>query len=239
MTATLRLGQISLLRLYGSLYENYTASGIDLKRHPVARNTTSKKDLRELRKAAGDSSTDKKIVLLLVGLPALVILAIGAFAVLITANDSSNSTPNKRGLLPVGSQAPDFAATTVDGGSVSLGDAGGKEATMLVFFASWCPHCNKEAPTISELEREHDDLRVVMMGIDGRDHAGKVQEFVDRYGIEGPTAYAPSVGRTYRVSGYPTIYVLDKNNYIIAAHSGEAPKGALEGWIEEARETGG
>lgn len=205
----------------------------------MGRDTTSKKDQKELRRAGGDSSGDKRILLLLVSLPALVILAIGALSGLITTNNHGNSTPHERGLLPVSSQAPDFTAKTVDGGSVSLGDAGDKEATMLVFFASWCPHCNREAPTISELESEYDNLRVVMIGIDGRDNPAKVQEFVDRYGIDGPAAYDPSVGQTYRVPGYPTTYIIDKNNYITAAHSGEAPKATLEGWIEEAFGSGG
>ena len=35
---------------------------------------------------------------------------------------------------------------------------------MLVFFATWCPHCNNEAPTISELESQYDALWVVMVG---------------------------------------------------------------------------
>ena len=105
---------------------------------------------------------------------------------------------------------------------------------MLVFFASWCPRCNKEAPIISDLEGEHEDLRVIMVGIDGQDDSEKVREFVDRYGIEGPATYDPSLGSTYQVSGYPTVYVLDENQEIVAAHSGEAPREVYEGWIEKA-----
>jgi peroxiredoxin len=173
-------------------------------------------------------------MLLLASLTAFVILAIVGSALLSTVGNDDNLTSNTRGLLPVGSQAPDFTAETVDGGSISLGDAGGKEATMLVFFASWCPHCNKETPIISDLEGEYGDLRVVMIGIDGQDDSEKVQEFVNRYSIEGPATYDPSLAPTYQVSGYPTIYVLDSNSYIVATHSGEAPKGVLEGWVEEA-----
>jgi hypothetical protein len=66
-----------------------------------------------------------------------------------------------------------------------------------------------------------------------------VREFVDRYGIEGPAAYDPSLGSTYRASGYPTIYVIDSNQEIVAAHSGEAPKSVLEGWIDEALDGSG
>ncbi len=200
----------------------------------MTRNTLSKKDLRDLRKAAGVPSRGNWTLLLLAGLTALAILAIAGFAFLVTAGSDNNFTSNARGLLPVGSQAPDFTVNAVDGGSVSLGDAKGKEATMLVLFASWCPHCNKQAPVISDLEGEYEDLRVIMLGIDRRDNPEKAQEFVKHYGIEGPTAYEPSLGTIYQVSGYPTIYVIDRNREIVAAHSGEASKDVLEGWIEEA-----
>ena len=205
----------------------------------MARNMPGKKYLKELRKVAGDSLGDKRILLLLTSLSAFVILALGGSALLVTAGNYDNRTPNERGLLPAGSRAPEFTVETIDGDNVSLAEAGGKEATMLFFFASWCPHCNKQAPIISDLEDEYEDLQVIMMGIDGRDDSKKVREFVYRYGIEGPATYAPSLGPTYRVSGYPTIYVVDRNNYIIAAHAGETPKGMLEGWIEEALGNGG
>ena len=204
----------------------------------MTRNTLSKKDLKELREAAGETFGSKRNLFFLAGLTALVLLTIGAFSIFITAGNKS-FTPNQQGSLPVGSQAPDFTTETIDGGNVSLGDAGGKEATMLVFFASWCPHCNKEAPIISELEGEYENLRVIMLGIDGKDDSEKVREFVDRYGIEGPAAYDPSLGSTYWASGYPTIYVIDSNQEIVAAHSGEAPKSILEGWIDEALDGSG
>ena len=172
------------------------------------------------------------------------ILAIVAFSVLSSTTTTGNNqsfTPDNQGLLPVGSKAPDFSANTIDGGSISLGDSEGKnKATMLVFFASWCPHCNKEAPTISELSNSYkDDLRVVMVGIDNQDNQQKVKEFVNNYGIEGPASYDPSLGSTYKVSSYPTIYVLDKDKKITAANSGEVPKDVLEGWIKEASGSGG
>ena len=48
---------------------------------------------------------------------------------------------------------------------------------------------------------------------------------MENYEIEGPAIYAPSLGETYRVSGYPTVYVLNGDGEIVAAHSGEAPGG--------------
>jgi hypothetical protein len=73
-----------------------------------------------------------------------------------------------------------------------------------------------------------------MVSIDGRDDPVKVREFVDRYDIAGLAVYQPSLGSTYQVSGYPTSYVLNGENEVVAAHAGEAPKEAYESWIEEA-----
>lgn len=174
----------------------------------------------------------RRNVLLMAGFTVLVILAVGTFAVLTAMSD--DFTPNDRGLLPVGSRAPGFTTETVNGGSVSLSDTRGAEATMLVFFATWCPHCNEEAPVLSELQDEYEDLRVVMLGVDEEDDAAQVREFVDRYQIEGPAAYDPSLGPVYQASGYPTIYVINGSGEIVAAHSGEVPKDVLESWIEEA-----
>jgi len=174
--------------------------------------------------------------LVLAGITALVILAVAAFAVFSTTfggEGTGSFTPNDEGLIPVGQTAPSFTADTVDGRSVSVGE-GGSEATMLVFFATWCPHCQNEAPVISELESQYDDLRVVMVGIDGEDSPDEVRQFVEKYDIESPAVYEPSLGQEYGVSGYPTVYVLDSNNEAVGAHSGEAPREVYEGWIEEA-----
>jgi thiol-disulfide isomerase/thioredoxin len=176
----------------------------------VARNKTVSAKTSANKKAS--SGENRIVMLVLAGFTAVVILAIAAFAVLSTAGgpDAGSFTPNDQGLIPVGEKAPSFTAETVNGGSVSVG-AGGAPATMLVFFASWCPHCNNEAPIINEIEDHYDDLQLVMVGIDSTqgDTPEKVREFVERYHIESPTVYDPALGPEYRVSGYPTVYVLE------------------------------
>jgi len=62
---------------------------------------------------------------------------------------------------------------------------------MVVFFATWCPHCRRDAPLISRLEDGNENLRVVMVGIDGRDDPQKVRVFVERYGIGGRRSTSP------------------------------------------------
>jgi thiol-disulfide isomerase/thioredoxin len=181
----------------------------------------------------GSSGANRTVMLLLAGFTALVIVVIAALAVFsATGGGAGNFTPNDEGLIPVGEKAPGFTAETVGGGSVSV--EGGARATMLVFFATWCPHCQKEAPVMSELESQYDGLRMVMVGIDGEDDPEKVQRFVEEYDIESPAVYEPGLGSEFGISGYPTTYVLDGDNRVVGAHSGEAPRDVYEGWIEEA-----
>jgi thiol-disulfide isomerase/thioredoxin len=182
----------------------------------------------------GSSGANRTVMLVLAGFTALVIVVIAALAVFsATGGGAGNFTPNDEGLIPVGEKAPGFTAETVGGGSISVGE-GDARATVLVFFASWCPHCQREAPVMSELESQYDGLQLVMVGIDAQDNPDKVRQFVEEYDIESPAVYEPSLGPEYGVSGYPTTYVLDGDNRVVGAHSGEAPREVYEGWIEEA-----
>ncbi len=210
----------------------------------MARNTLSKKGPKkksgrkvgdkELKAASG---SNRPLILALAGFTVVAIVIIAFFAVMSArSNEAENFTANNEGLIPVGDRVPDFSAENVNGGgNVSLGGGGG-EATMLVFFASWCPHCQNEAPVISDLESEYEGLDVIMVGIDGQqgDDAEAVRRFVEEYDIESPAVYQPELGAEYNVSGYPTVYVLNGENEVVGAHSGEAPKAVYEGWIEEA-----
>ena len=204
----------------------------------MTRNTLSGKGPGKPRKNA-PSGGNRGIILVLVGFTAAAIITIAAFAVLTTSSgeNTGNLTPNSAGLLEPGTQAPGFTTETVDGGNLSAGDDGGDgEAMMLVFFATWCPHCQNEAPIISDLESQYPDLRIVMVGTDSvqGDDAEKVGQFVDRYDISSPAIYDPSLGPRYNIAGYPTVYFIDGSEQIVAANSGEAPREVYEDWAEEA-----
>ena len=201
----------------------------------MARNTLSNQGPRK-GEGKAPSGSNRGVVLALAGFTAVAILVVALFAVIsTTGSGASNFTPNDQGLLQTGTQAPDFTADTVDGGSVSAG-GGDADATMLIFFATWCPHCQKEAPIVSELEDEYDNLKIVMIGIDNAkgDNPEKVREFVQQYDIQSPAVYQPSLGAEYQVSGFPTVYVLDGSGKVVGANVGEAPKEAYEDWIQKA-----
>lgn len=206
----------------------------------MARQAPQNKDHRKTGKnkasAAASSDGNRTLLLVLAGFTAIVIIIIAIVAIVSASGggDAENFTPNDDGLIPVGKKAPDFSAKALDGGKVSLADGGSKKATMLVFFATWCPHCQAEAPVIADFVDQYKDLQIDMIGMDGQDNQKKVGEFVDKYGIDAPTTYDPPLGTTYKVSGYPTVYILDGKGKVVFAHSGEAPRKIFESNIEKA-----
>ena len=206
----------------------------DQTRYHMARDTTTNDRQRKGGTPGGSGgSGGGRTALILAAITGAAILAIVGVAIFVASGPGADSyEPNDSGLIRTGAQAPAFTAQSIGGGDVSVGGNGNSRATLLVFFATWCPHCQNEAPIISDIASRNDDLRVVMVGMDEQDNPQKVQEFVQSYGIEGPAVYEPSLGQRYQVSGYPTVYVLDGNGEVVAANSGETPRGVLEDWVE-------
>ena len=134
----------------------------------------------------------------------------------------------------VGARAPGFELITMDGDSMSLGQFEG-EVVLLNFWATWCPPCVHEMPS---MERLYQDLRAqgfVVLGVtvdvdpgepdaQGRSQ-GIVREYVERLGVTFPILLDPegSVEGVYNVSGLPTTYVIGRD-------------GRIEGRIVGARE---
>ena len=134
-------------------------------------------------------------------------------------------------LLLDGSTAPDFTLKTPQGQSVSLSDYRGK-AVLLEFFATWCPHCNAEAPHLAKLARSLADrnVKVISVNADG-ENGPSVFAFHRYYGLPYPALVDPgsqtgsftqqgspgSVTTAYRVASYPTFYVIDRHGNIDAA----------------------
>lgn len=128
--------------------------------------------------------------------------------------------------VEVGSRAPEFQAFELDGTPVSLADLRG-EVVLLNIWATWCPPCREEMPSMQRLHEElHDEgLRIVAVSIDaapgkldasGRP-GGDVAEFVRRMGLTFDIWHDPSgrIQQTYRTTGVPESFVVDRDGIII------------------------
>lgn len=108
-----------------------------------------------------------------------------------------------------------------NGETVQLASLKGK-VVFINFWATWCPPCIAEMPTIQTLYSEFKDHQeVLFMMVDVDDKRDKSQEFMDKRKFDLPI-YTPvsSIPSSYLGGAIPTTIVLDKQGKIVFKHEG-------------------
>jgi peroxiredoxin len=144
-------------------------------------------------------------------------------------------------VLNVGTEAPAFALKTPEGRTVGLADLRGK-VVLLEFFATWCPHCDAEAPHLRALFGSLPKSRYAFVSVNAdSENAASVFAFHRYFGLRYPALLDPSahpgsyhdqgvagaVTKRYRVRVYPTFYVIAPNGRIVWAADSEQPDALL------------
>lgn len=135
--------------------------------------------------------------------------------------DSSSRTP--RAAVAVGSPAPLYAATTMDGAPVSLSDYR-ESVVMLNVWATWCKPCREEIPALDSLYREYSSRGLVVTGvsIDVMDDTARIAGFARELGASYPLWLDPDdrVSGTFLAIGVPSTYLIDREGVLRWRHMG-------------------
>jgi len=99
----------------------------------------------------------------------------------------SNIIDSRRGWGPAftnwyGKEAPDFTVTDLNSKKHTLSEYKGKNV-MLTFWATWCPPCIAEIPSIIELRKQISEDKLIILGIsciDPRNTTEAVRKFVTK-----------------------------------------------------------
>jgi thiol-disulfide isomerase/thioredoxin len=108
-----------------------------------------------------------------------------------------------------------------EGNTKSLKELKGK-VIFMNFWATWCPPCIAEMPSIDKLHEEMgDEVAFVMVSLD--QNFEKAKAFDKRKGYDLPI-YAPGskLPSMYQSSAIPTTYVIDADGNLALTHKGMA-----------------
>ena len=108
----------------------------------------------------------------------------------------------------------------LDGNPVNLADFKG-EVLFINFWATWCPPCRAEMPSMQEFcDRHGSDLKIFLITNEERD---KVKSYLDEYGFHLPVYFQRSVAHgVFNIRSLPTSFVIGKNGEIFVNKKGAA-----------------
>lgn len=135
-------------------------------------------------------------------------------------NDSTQMAVATGAQTPV-STASDISFEDKGGKTVSLSALKGK-VVFINFWATWCPPCIQEMPTINELKEKYkgnDDIVFLMVDVDNK--MEKSTAFMEKNKYDLPV-YVPAsdIPSDYLGSSIPTTVILDKSGDMIARIEG-------------------
>lgn len=157
----------------------------------------------------------------------LLLGGLGLIFVRLTASDmpmftQRGASTGSAATVAAGRIAPDFKLTGLDGKPGSLADLRGK-VVFLNLWATWCPPCREEMPSIQTLRRQFEkapDFAVLTVSEDSNPIL--VAAYIKQHNFNFRVLLDPrnTVGEAYDVSGLPESFVIGRDGRIVAHHVG-------------------
>jgi thiol-disulfide isomerase/thioredoxin len=112
--------------------------------------------------------------------------------------------------------ALDFILKDLNGNKIKLQDLRGK-VVFLNFWATWCPSCRLEMPSMEKLHEEFGNQGLVVLAINYREKAEEINAFFKEHRVTF-TTLLDEQGRSlelYKAWSLPTTYLINRNGEIV------------------------
>jgi cytochrome c biogenesis protein CcmG, thiol:disulfide interchange protein DsbE len=111
----------------------------------------------------------------------------------------------------INEKAPDFTLTDSER-TVSLAELRGKPV-LLNFWATWCPPCIEEMPSLVEMQRRMKAKGVTVLAVSVDVDEGAYKQFVKDHNVNLLTVRDPDQksNSLYGTSKFPETYIIDRN----------------------------
>jgi peroxiredoxin len=123
-------------------------------------------------------------------------------------------------VVVAGDSAPTFTLTADNGKTISMPDFGGK-VLVLNFWASWCPPCVEETPSLSNFAAQYKDKGVVVLAVSVDRDNNAYRKFIDKYKPAFLTTREDKLHADYGTFMYPETYIIDSKGKVIEKYAEE------------------
>jgi len=146
----------------------------------------------------------------------LICLIIAICILPLAACDRQENTSRAKSSPVQNKPAPDITVKALDGTELKLSDLKGK-VVMLNFWATWCPPCREEIPSMMKLNSRMEGKPFQMLAV-SLDEGGRadVETFFKNSGFKLPAYTDPSkkAASAYGVTGVPETYIIDTKGIV-------------------------
>ncbi len=157
------------------------------------------------------------------------VLLTGLIWIFVSADKTGASTAGRIPAPQKGFLAPEFTLASPDGSKTTLSQLRGK-AVLINIWATWCPPCQAEMPTIQKLYQEYQSQGLVVLGVDStaQDNPLEIVPFVQQYNLTFPILLDETgeVARKYNLNSLPSSFFVNRdgtiNNVVIGGPMSEA-----------------
>jgi peroxiredoxin len=122
-----------------------------------------------------------------------------------------------RGLtaIPERPAAPDFELMDIDGKTHRLSDYRG-EVVIINFWATWCPPCREEMPSMARAAALIEDDGIRMLAVNVGENEDTIFQFTANYPVSFPLLMDldSQVTEAWPIRGLPTTFVVDPEGRI-------------------------
>ena len=129
-------------------------------------------------------------------------------------------------VINAGDTAPQFKVTTESGKTITATDFGGK-LLVLNFWASWCPPCVEETPSLDAFTKVMAPEGVVVLGVSIDKNENLYKRFLQRFQPSYEVSRDPDadISASYGTFVFPETYIIDRSGKVVQKIIGEPEKG--------------
>ena len=124
---------------------------------------------------------------------------------------AKDATVSVKGLVQILERtAPNFTLTDVAGKAINLYEKRGK-VILLNFWASWCPPCVKEIPSMNRLAESFDADKFEIVSVNFKESPETISDFLKSVQVDFPVLIDldGKVSNQYEIFAFPSSFIID------------------------------